>query len=217
MRPLATPTGGSDAPAYGADRQRLRLAMSRWRRRSLVIRFWRLALPTLIALIAAGVGTLIAYNFLFGANRVSDTDQEIRMISPRFLGRDKSDRPFTVTAKEATRDARRPDLIHLDHPRLVLDGPPGGRSTVVQALTGVYNETTHALALDGQVTLDDGKLNVVRSEHAVVDTDKGAAAGQTPVVADGPMGRTTGDAYVVHDRGGRIVVTGHVHTHVVAQ
>lgn len=196
------------------DAERLRRAMSRWRRRSLVIKFWRVALPVLIAVLSGGVLFIAVVNVLYGPGRVADQDQQVRMLAPRFLGRDKGGRPYTVTAREASRDPAHPNEVSLDRPHLVLETTDGSPPTVVDSAFGVYNEASHMLALDGQVVLDDGKHDIVRSEHALVDTDKGQAVGRSAVLAEGPQGTTAGDSYVVLDRGNDISFTGHVKSHL---
>jgi len=190
--------------------------MDRWRRRSRVIWFWRRALPTLIVLIAGGVLSLVLYNTLIASRRLSDQGQVIRMLSPRFLGRDKAGRPYVVTAKDAARpDPNHMELVSLTAPHLVLETLNGDPPTVVDARTGLYNENTHILMLDGNVWVDDGKKDLFRSEHATVDTDKGSVVGKTPVLATGPLGTSTGQSYSIYDRGRVTVVDGNVKTHII--
>jgi lipopolysaccharide export system protein LptC len=209
FKPLV-PTPSSVAPSG-----RLARSMERWRRRSRVIHFWRRALPALMLLISGGVLSLVLINTLFGSGRVADQDQEVRMLAPRFLGRDQSGRPYTVTAKEAVRDPRHMERITLTHPHLVLQALNGDPPTIVDSLMGLYNENTHLLALDGQVWLDDGKKDLFQSEHALVDTDAGTVDGRSPVVATGPIGRTTASSYAVKDRGKVTEFIGDVKSHLV--
>jgi lipopolysaccharide export system protein LptC len=207
----ALPIG--DSPAMHPHR--LARAMERWRRRSRVIHFWRLALPLLMAAIAVGVLGLVIYRTVFGAHGPAAQDQAIRMINPKFFGRDKSGRPFTVIAKDAVRDPIHDERITLTTPHLVLQQLNGDPPTTVDAAIGLYNETTHILKLDNQVILNDGKSDIFRSEHAVVDTDAGTVDGPSHVVGDGPQGHTEADAYQIYDKGAHIVFIGHVKTHLI--
>jgi lipopolysaccharide export system protein LptC len=200
--------------AVALDSQRLAKAMERWRRRSRVIHFWRVALPGLIALICAGVLTQIVIG-AFAAGRPSNQDESIRMLNPKFFGRDKSDRPFTVTAKDAIRDGAHPERVALSEPHLVLQSLNGAPPTVVDAATGLYNETTHMLALDGQVRTDDGKSDIFVSEHALVNTDQGTVDGRSPVTGTGPLGQITASSYAVFDRGDHVAFYGNVKSHLV--
>jgi lipopolysaccharide export system protein LptC len=211
------PTPQPYATDLAAAGDRMSRTMARWRRRSRVIRFWRFCLPLLMAAICGGVLTLIAYNTLYGPGKVAEQNEDVRMLNPRFLGRDKSGRPYTVTAVDAVRNAKRPELIALNMPHLLLEDDKGGAPTVVDADKGVYNENTHILILDHNARLDDGKHNLVQSEHAVVDTDQGTVDGNTPVVASGPTGRTTARAYKVKNRGAVTEFIGDVKSHFVSQ
>ena len=215
------PSGRSAGQALGhpdpVDAERLSRIMGRWRRRSRVIHFWRVCLPVLMLAISGSVLSLVVYNTLYGPGRVIDENQEVRMLSPRFLGRDKSGRPYTVTAVDAVRDPRRPELVTLNRPHLVLEDLKGGGPTVVDAQVGLYNENTHILVLDRHVVLVDGKQNTVQSEHAVVSTDQGSVEGDTPVIAYGPQGRTTARAYRVRDRGAYTEFIGDVKSHFISQ
>jgi lipopolysaccharide export system protein LptC len=197
------------------DSLRLAKAMERWRRRSRVIYFWRRALPGLMIVIAGGVLSMIVVNALFGPGRVADQNQQVRMLSPRFLGRDKNGRPYVVTAKEAVRDPAHSQLVTLAHPHLILQSLNGDPATVVDALHGLYNEDTHILVLDGKVQLDDGKRDLFESEHALVNTDQGTASSQTFVKATGPLGQTTASSYAVKDRGRDTEFIGDVKSHLV--
>jgi lipopolysaccharide export system protein LptC len=209
------------ASAAGAERlapERLAKAMDGWRRRSRMIRFWRIALPALMVLIALSVLGLVMYRTVFSGRRSAAQDQQIRMLTPKYFGRDKSGRPYTVTAKDAVRaDPKHFELITLTTPHLILNQINGDPPTTVDSAIGVYNENTHILSLTGHVTLNNGKGDIFRSEHAIVDSDAGTVDGRSPVVGDGPEGHTEADAYQIFDSGDHIVFIGHVKTHMINQ
>lgn len=189
--------------------------MARWRRRSRMIHFWRRALPALIVLICAGVLGQIAARTLFGVGRLSVQDQDIRMLNPKFFGRDKSGRPFTVIAKDAIRDSVHSERVTLNEPHMILQSLNGSPPTKVDSATGLYNETSHLLALDGEVRLDDGKGDVFLSEHALVNTDAGTVDGRSPVTGTGPLGQITASSYAVFDKGAHVAFYGNVKSHLV--
>jgi lipopolysaccharide export system protein LptC len=137
------------------------------------------------------------------------------MLNPKFFGRDHSGRPFTVVAKDAVRDGVHPERVALSQPHLVLQSLNGDPPTLVDAATGLYNETSHMLALDGQVRTDDGKGDVFASEHALVNTDQGTVDGRSPVVGTGPLGQITASSYAVFDKGAHIAFYGNVKSHLV--
>ena len=138
------------------------------------------------------------------------------MLSPEFFGRDQSGRPYTITAKDAVRNPAHPERVSLNQPRMVLQSlTAGDPPTIVYAATGLYNETSHILALDGQVHLDDGKGDIFISEHALVNTDAGTVDGRSPVTGTGPLGQTSASAYAVKDKGKDILFIGNVKSHIV--
>ena len=204
------------SPSPAMEPERLARAMDGWRRRSGMIRFWRAALPALMVLIACGVLGLVLYRTVFGPKHAATPDQQIRMLSPKFYGRDKSGKPFTVVAKDAVRaDPKHFELISLNTPHMVLQQLNGDPPTLLDSAFGLYNENTKMLALSGQVTLNNEKGDIFRSEHALVDTNAGTVDGRSPVVGDGPQGHTEADAYQIYDSGDHIVFIGHVKTHLL--
>jgi lipopolysaccharide export system protein LptC len=212
--PDHVPLKAGQSPAMNP--QRLAKAMHRWRRRSRVIHFWRRALPLLMVLIAAGVLTQVVIREVFGVHGPSARDQDIRMLGPKFFGRDQSGRPYTVTAIDAVRDPVHPERVALNQPHMVLQQLNGDPPTIVYSATGLYNETTHMLALDGQVHLDDGKGDIFISEHALVNTDAGTVDGRSPVTGTGPMGTTSSTSYFVKDKGKDILFIGNVKSHILS-
>lgn len=210
--PEHVPLPAGAAPAM--DRQRLAAAMDRWRKRSRMIKFWRRALPALMILISVGVLTLVVIRTIFTAKGPAAQDQAIRMLSPKFIGQDKNGRPYTVTAKDAVRDGVHIELVNLNQPVMVLQSLDGSPPTTVNSATGLYNETTHMLALDGQVHMNDGKGDVFVSEHALVNTDAGTVDGRSPVEGTGPLGQTTASSYAVKDKGRDVIFIGNVKTHI---
>src|SRR4051794_16451579 len=94
----------------------------RWRRRSRMVRAMRIVLPAIIALILLFLAGAVAYNALTAQPvQARETSAPIRLVRPRFIGRDEKGRAFVITAKSATRDPRDYQRVVLDHPALVLD------------------------------------------------------------------------------------------------
>ena len=207
------PLQAGNSPAMNP--QRLARAMEKWRRRSRMIHFWRRALPVLMGLIAGVVLVLVVIRTVFAVHGPTARDQEIRMLSPKYFGRDSSGRPYTVTAKDAVRDPVHVERVSMNQPDMVLQGLNGDPPTHVYSATGLYNETTHMLALDGQVHLDDGKGDLFVSEHALVDTDAGTVDGRSPVTGTGPLGQTASSSYAIKDSGRDVLFIGNVKSHIV--
>jgi lipopolysaccharide export system protein LptC len=189
--------------------------MERFRRRSQAIRFWRRALPVVIILIAAVLVAWIAGRSLFIKATQPKPPQAagLRMLNPRFYGRDNGNHAFVLGAAEAARDAKTGRAVTLSAPNLTLDSG-GTQPTKVQAEQGVYHEDQRQLALSGKVQVQSGGYTF-KTPNATVDTAKGAVYGASGVQGSGPLGQVTAKSYGVYDRGKRVIMKGDVHARIV--
>ena len=204
----------SHAPSAPSTQARRR-EMERWRRRSGAIRFWRRALPVLIVVIGAVLVAWIAGRSLFIKASAPKPPQAtgLRMLNPRFYGRDSANHAFVLGAAEAARDSSTGKSVALSAPNLILDaGAP--QSTTVTADKGVYLEDQRQLALSDHVEVKSGGY-VFTTPEATVDTSKGAVYGKSGVQGQGPLGRVTARSYGVYDRGRRVIMKGDVHARIV--
>lgn len=188
-----------------------RTSIRAWRRRSRIIAVLRIVLPGLIVLILAGLAGSVAWNSLTAqpVQSGSDTDP-IRLVNPRFVGRDTKSRAFVLTAATATRDPNEYQKVYLDKPALVLDdeGPDPLRIT---AKTGVYHEDTGKLEVSGGVRLA-GARGAFDTAESLFDTKSGELVGSGPVHGQGALGEISAKSYGVYDKGDRMVFRGGVHT-----
>ncbi len=209
---MQPPRGPSLSPPGAQAR---REEMDKWRRRSSAIRFWRRALPVLIVVVVGVLVAWIAGRSLFIKATAPKPPQAsgLRMLNPRFYGRDNGNHAFVLGAAEAARDNTTGRSVSLSAPNLTMDA--GGRQpTTVEAAQGVYREDQRQLALTGKVQLkSDGY--VFTTPKATVDTSKGAVYGTSGVKGRGPLGEVTASSYGVYDRGKRVIMKGDVHAHIV--
>jgi len=195
--------------------QARRHEMDKWRRRSSAVRFWRRALPVVIVVVVAVLVAWIAGRSLFIKATAPKPPQAsgLRMLNPRFYGRDSSNHAFVLGAAEAARDASTGKSVALTAPDLTMDAG-GTQPTTVQAAQGVYREDQRQLSLNGKVQLKAGGY-VFTTPNAMVDTSKGAVYGKSGVQGQGPLGKVTAESYGVYDRGHRVIMKGDVHAHIV--
>ena len=185
--------------------------IERWRRRSQAVRVMRVVAPGTIVLILAGLGGMIAYNALKpSAEPAQEVNQPIRLINPRFVGRDDRGRAFVITAGSATRDPREYQKVYLDHPALVLD-EQGPDPTRIVAKAGVFHENTGKLEVSGGVRLAFSK-GAFETAESQFDTKTGELVGSGPVQGSGALGQIDAKSYGVYDKGDRMVFQGGVHT-----
>src|ERR1700741_2470908 len=132
-----------------------RADFERWRRRSRLIRTLRVALPALIALIFAGLVSSVAWSTFNAQPKTARAgDEPIRLINPRFVGRDDKGRAFVLTADSAIRDRLDYSRVILKKPALVLDenGPDQMR---INGTDGVFHEQNGKLELTNGVRMAD--------------------------------------------------------------
>lgn len=199
----------SDIPLITAPARRV--SIQRWRRRSRVIHVLRIALPSLIGLIIAALAATVAYNsFTAQPTQPASSNEPIRLVNPRFVGRDERGRPYVLIAASATRDAQDFQKVYLDKPALVLDdeGPDPLRIT---AAKGVYHEDTRKLEVSGGVRLA-GAQAAFDTAELQFDTRTGELVGSGPIQGAGPLGDIQSKSYGVYDKGARMVFKGGVHT-----
>ncbi len=201
-------------PSPSAPLRRENLA--RWRQHSQTVHFWRRALPAVIVVIAGLLVLWIGGRSLIVRLSAAQSAKQagVRMINPRFYGRDTSNRAFVLGAQVATREVASTRTVTLSAPSVTLDAD-GANPTHVQAAKGVYLEDQRQLSLVGQVQLKDGRGYSFLTPKALVDTTNGHVSGDSGVQGDGPLGRIVASSYGVYDRGKRIVMKGDVHAHIV--
>ncbi|ACG76586.1 conserved hypothetical protein [Phenylobacterium zucineum HLK1] len=186
-----------------------RADFERWRRRSKLIRLLRVLLPALIALIFLGLaGSVVWSTFSSQPQRAASGDEPIRLINPRFVGRDDKGRAFVLTADSAIRDRNDYQRVLLKAPALVLDegGPDEMR---LAGAEGVFHEATGKLSLSGGVKLADAK-SAFDTAASMFDTKTGELVGSGPIQGAGDLGEITAESYGVYGKGDRMVFKGGV-------
>lgn len=190
----------------GADFQR-------WRRRSRLIRALRVALPILIGAVLATQAGYVAYSLLYARKTEAErADAPIRLVNPRFVGRDEKGRAFVVTARSATRDAADYQRVILDQPALVID-EEGPKPTRINGRSGVYHEGTSILNLHGGVQLE-GADAAFKTDSSLFDTKSGVLSGAGPIQGSGSLGEINARSYGVYDKGERMVFKGGVRARI---
>jgi len=211
----------ADTGTAGPEREiswepRRRMTLEAARKRSAVIRILRLSFLVLSAIIIAVVALYILFNALRKEAPPplppQDVDGEVRMINPRFTGRDSAGRPYVVIADTATRRNDEPDTTDLVNPRL--DTAPGSDSSQVTAKSGIYRANKKTLTLFDSVhfTTPNGYEYVTEHAKFYIDTDH--IVGDKPVSGTGPMGSVRADAYEIINGEEKVIFSGKVVTKI---
>jgi len=194
-----------DGPIAAGRAVRLRA-----RAHSRFIHLLRWGLPVAIFAIVGVIGGFVALDAQRNAAaRPQEAPVEIKMVNPRFVGRDDKGRVFNLYAREAQRDDHDLQRVLLTAPVVVLDAAGQSRSTLTSD-RGDYNEATRILHLKGHVRVDDSRASTVATDEAVVDTKAGSVTGVSSLAASGPQGDVQAGAYTVTGRGDHIMLRGGV-------
>ena len=190
-----------------------RADFERWRRRSRLVRALRVALPAAIALIFAGLIGSVAWSTFNAQPRSTRVgDEPIRLMNPRFIGRDDKGRSFVLTADSAIRDRLDYQRVILKKPALVLDenGPDEMR---INGADGIFHEQNGKLELSNGVRMADAK-NTFDTAASLFDTKTGEVIGSGPIQGAGGLGEIRAESYGVYGKGERMVFKGGVRTRI---
>lgn len=205
----------AQAPAFAdaaTGPTNLHAAAEAWRRRSQVVRVWRVALPGLMALIGLLFVGQLVFRGIAGSAPEQVQQSEIRIIDARFLGRDSRGRQFEMRAAEAVRVPADPGAVRMTRPVLTIFRDDGRPVTVVSQ-RGYWNDRDQVAHMTGQVVVTDPTQGYVfRSEEAIADTRANVVTGSQPVEGNGPFGRISAQSFAIYDQGARFVFSGQVRT-----
>jgi lipopolysaccharide export system protein LptC len=198
-----------------ADIARRQAGIAKWRRRSREIKLYRVLLPGAIGIICLILGGLVLFNTVVWRFGRANTDAgvSIRMVNPKFYGRDSSNAPYVVTAKSALRDEGDFQRVELERPHVTLARGTATESSL-EAAKGVYREDTKILTLDKDLVVIDKRGYRFKAQHAIVDTRTGAIQGESPIDGDGPLGRISATSYAVSPGGAHVFFRGNVRTRI---
>ena len=131
------------------------------------------------------------------------------MVNARYVGTDRHNRPYVVTADTATAEPDNQDRIRLValQAEITLDD---GRWVTVIADEGIYDRAAQTLGLGDVVSIysDDGFE--LHAGSAMIDLKSGAAASDAPVRAQGPLGVLTAASFQIPEGGRRLRFVGSV-------
>ena len=129
------------------------------------------------------------------------------MINARYVGSDKNDQLYSVTAdlvRNAMKDAATVELV-MPKADITLED---GTWLVLTAETGVFSRAAKTLELAGAVNLFHDSGYEFRTERVTIDLDNGSAVGTEPVEGQGPFGDLGGEGFVLREKGKTIIFTG---------
>lgn len=177
------------------------------------VRTMKFTLPTIALLLIILIVAWPHLNVSDARFRLGFADMTIRvaedpsMINPRYVGSDKDDQPYSVTADIARKLAENAENIVLEAPKadILLEDQTW---LVLSASQGVYERAGESLDLTGNVILYHDSGYEFLTEKAKIDLEKSAAEGNEPIRGQGPFGNINAEGFRLIDRGNTIFFTG---------
>ena len=137
----------------------------------------------------------------------ANQNEDPSMVNPRFLGIDKENKPYSITADLARNLAAGSSSVELEMPKadITLED---GTWLVLTAKNGIFRQAKNTLDLTGAVNLFHDSGYEFQTTEAKIDLKKGLARGSKPVRGQGPFGEMQGEGFRLIGKGKTIVFTG---------
>lgn len=180
---------------------------------SRLVVFLKIALPATAAALAALVLFWPQLNPLDNRFRLKsvtvgiDDLENLRMVSPRFVGTDERNQPFSITADQATQEAGGSDVTLLASPKGDIS-MNNGSWIALTAEQGEYSKETRKLTLADHVNVFHDAGYELKTTRAEADLGAGDVKGDAPVEGQGPDTLLKGQGFRITEKGGRISLTG---------
>ena len=136
-------------------------------------------------------------------------EEELTMLNPRFMGVDRKNQPFVITADSANQDPATPRLVTLERLQADITLTDGSWLSLIAA-SGLYRQAEQRLTLEGPIGIysDSGyELHLRRAEAALAE---GAAWSDDGVEGQGPFGHIRADRMRIENQGERMFFEGRV-------
>lgn len=192
-------------------------AADRWERsrHSKFVSLMKIALP--LGAIALTV-TVLVYSGVFDVRdrldisfrEIANLNNDLRMVSPRVAGLDKSGRPYLLTADTATQAAGKPSQITLDNVQADLKLPEGSDWVALNATSGLLDTETQVIDLHQKVDIYASTGYEFHGTSARIDFRQGKVASEEPVQGHGPLGTLRADRMTANNDDRTMRFSGHV-------
>jgi lipopolysaccharide export system protein LptC len=129
------------------------------------------------------------------------------MVNARFVGTDRRNQPFAVTADLAKSTSLGSSNVELEMPKADL-GMNDGSAMMLTANMGLFDQNDKTLKLQGAVNLFHDSGYEFKTAAADVDFTTGTASGTKPVDGQGPFGELHAEGFRITGDGKRLLFTG---------
>jgi len=208
---LSTRASARQSARPGLDSDRDRPRQRKWYSR--FVQMMKFILP---AVAVALVILVIAWPYLqsndlrfrlnFAALNAGQTDDP-SMVNPRYLGIDKDNQAFSITADLARKLTEKGANVELEMPKADI-ALKDGTWLVLTAENGIFKRLKKTLDLNGAVNLFHDSGFEFRTAKAQIDLESGAASGNVAVRGQGPFGDVHAEGFRLMKKGKTIQFTG---------
>ncbi|MCQ8185826.1 LPS export ABC transporter periplasmic protein LptC [Parvularcula maris] len=195
------------------------LSARRVSRHSMRVRRLRLVTPALavgllLTYVLSATPPRVDHEFLaqFSGIETTEDGEGVKLSRPRYAGEDLSGRPFEVAAQSATRGQNDADPLALDRPE-ARRVKPDGRTSVLRAKDGTYDQTAQLVDLIGDVELEQsssGGTFVLKTDAAKADLESQVVTSSTEVTGESERGTLRADRGTIYQNEDRVVLEGGV-------
>lgn len=190
-------------------------AHARIGRHSSFVSIMKIALP-LGALVLLGI--VLFYSGVFDSRdrlditfrEIATLNNDLRMVSPRITGLDKSGQPYLLTADTATQGAAGTSLIELDNLQADLKMSDAGDWVSLAATTGLLDTETQTLDLNQKVDVYVSNGYEFHGTQGQINFRNGDFVSDAPVEGHGPAGTLRADKMTADNSTKTMIFTGRV-------
>jgi lipopolysaccharide export system protein LptC len=188
-----------------------KLKLESARRRTRFVKALRRTLALAILVIGGGVGFFIVSSAVNPPPQIdaAQVAGQVRMVNPRFTGRDARGNPILITARTAERPETGSETTELAFPQLDFEDQDNPSSRV-QAERGVLDQAARTLDLIEGVSFTTDNGYRFETQYARVFVDDGRVLGERVIMGEGPLGSIRAQSFEILDGGDRVVFTGDV-------
>lgn len=215
-RPITARTDAQTARAYWTmGRGDSARAFQAARRHSRLVRILRIAVPTVVVVLALVVFLTTYFNPLrmlaklpinIGDLVVSGT--KVTMQQPHLAGFTRDGRAYELSAEAAAQDVTKPDFVELHNIRAKLQMQDKSTAAMT-ALTGHYNSKDQMLKLERDIKIKSATYSGDLSE-ALIDVQKGDVTSDKPVHVTFEQGTLDSNGLQVANSGDVVIFNGGV-------
>jgi len=181
---FATIDDRSDAVG-GGGRQQTGKAFRAAARHSRRVRLLRIALPISVVVMLAIIFGLTFFNPLsmlklpIDPGKVTISGTTVTMSAPRVAGFTRDQRAYDLSARAASQDVTKPNILFLQDLRAKVDLENG--QVNMTATDGVFDRASEKLTLRDKIVLTSSTGYEARLTQAEIDTKSGSIVSQNPV------------------------------------